>query len=212
MLDFISEEEVDTFEGWIKYQGVETSKVTADELVKLRSVFEGKSATPKVGLMKLKPTPREYRYGVVVRDGSDLYLTLWVRRSPKGEFFIMQPRGDSDWDPHTSYHIEGTRHMKSHGDKFLSSKRQPLTNAFRGTENLGGYGGHGPKTVGARCDPSAFSGIVEAVPGVLGPRNGRVVVDIVEPGCEPIAWPGEIVQQQVFADTVPGVVIRIVRS
>jgi len=41
-------------------------------------------ATPKVGLMKLARIPGQYRYAVAVRDGSDLWLTLWVKRSKKG--------------------------------------------------------------------------------------------------------------------------------
>src|SRR2546427_12928631 len=99
----------------------------------------------------------------------------WVRRSRKGEFFVMVPRGDRDWDVHTSYHLDGTLHMKSHDRKVLSFQRQPLTGIFRGTEHLGADGGFGPKSVGAICDPSAFSGIVEVAPGVLGPRDGRIM-------------------------------------
>jgi len=78
---------------------------------------------------------------VAVREGSHLWLTLWVRRSPKGEFFVMVPRGDRDWDPHTSYHFDGTFHMKSFGNKFITQKRQPLTGQFGGTEHLGAYSG-----------------------------------------------------------------------
>jgi hypothetical protein len=56
------------------------------------------SATPKVGLMKFQPVPGEYLYAVAVREGSDLWLVLWIRRSWKGEFFIFVPRGDRDWE------------------------------------------------------------------------------------------------------------------
>jgi hypothetical protein len=100
--------------------------------------------------------------------------SLWVRRSPKGEFFVMVPRADRGWDPHTSYntsyHLDGTFHMKSFGRKFdpHQKKRQALIGEFRGTEHLGAYAGHGPKSVGAICDPAAFTGIVEVAPGVLG--------------------------------------------
>ncbi len=138
-----------------------------------RCLFEEarqRSATsPKVGLMKFQPVPGEHRYAVAVRDGADLWLTLWVRRSRKGDFFIMLPSGDRDWDPHTSYHLDGTLHMKSHDRKiFPPQKRQPLTGAFRGSEHLGVYYGHAPKSVGAICDPRAFSGVVEVAPGMWG--------------------------------------------
>jgi hypothetical protein len=35
-----------------------------------------------------------------------------------------------------------------------------LTGEFRDTEDLGFYAGHGPKGIGAICDPTAFSGVV----------------------------------------------------
>jgi hypothetical protein len=212
--EFISEDDLKTFEGWLKYQGVDPATVTPDELAMWRRLFdEGRErslATPKVGLMKLQPVPGEHRYAVAVREGSDLWLTLWVKRSRKGEFFVMIPRGDRDWDPHTSYHLDGTLHMKSSNHIGLQQKRQPLTGAFRGTENLGAHHGHSPKAVGAICDPTAFSGVVEVAPGVLGPRHGAVVVDLVEPGCEPLSWPfTHVPRQEVFRDILPWLVIRI---
>jgi hypothetical protein len=211
--EFISEDDLDTFEGWLRFQAVDAATAKPDELAMWRGLFDEvtkrSSAAPKVGLMKLQPVAGEHRYAVALRDGSDLWLTLWIRRSRKGEFFVMVPRGDRGWDPHTSYHLDGTFHMKSFGHKFDStSKRQPLTGAFKGTEYLGGHGGHGPKRVGAICDPNAFSGIVEVAPDVLGPSHGSVVVDLVEPGCEPIPWP-RVVRQEVFRDIVPWLVIRI---
>src|SRR6266566_49678 len=107
--DFISEDDLKTFEGWLRYQAV--SPATADELEVWRRLFDDarhRSATaPKVGLMKFQPVPGEYRYGMALRNEGDLWLTLWVRRSRKGEFFVMMPRGDREWDPHTSYHLDG---------------------------------------------------------------------------------------------------------
>src|SRR5262249_48223470 len=128
------------------------------------------------------------------------------------EFFIMLPRGDRDWNPHTSYHLDGTLHLKSHGVKvLLPQKRQPLTGFFRGAEHLGSYYGHG-RSSGAVCDPSVFDGIIEVPPGVLGPRHGGVTVDLVEPHRDPacFAW-NEIVIRQVFRQTIPWVVITVGR-
>jgi hypothetical protein len=208
--DFISEDDLHTFDGWLNYQGFDPT-LTPDQLETWRDMYDvvrqGSLATPKVGLMKLKPG--EHLYAVAVREESGLWLTTWIRRAAKGDVILMIPRGDPKLDAHTTYHRDGTFHVKSYGHKFGAQKRQPLTPAFQGTENLGAYGGHGPKGVGAICDPAAFSGVVEVPPGVLGPRDGQVVVDLVEPGCEPLPWPN-VLQQEIFQDIVPWVVIRIV--
>jgi hypothetical protein len=142
--EYISEADAATFEGWLRnVQGFDPSALTSDELAQWRAIFDeiNKSPTPKVGLMKLRSLPGEHRYAVAIRKGSELWLTLWVRRSPKGEFFVMVPRADRGWDPHNSYHLDGTFHSKSHGRVLSEKKLQPLTGQFRGTEHLGGYGG-----------------------------------------------------------------------
>ena len=152
----------------------------------------------------------EYRYAVAVRESQDLWLTLWVRRSPRGDVYMLVPRGDRHWNPHTSYRRDGTLHSKSFDRAFHPQKRQPLSGAFRGTEQLPGYGGFGPKSVGAICNPNDFTGIVEVAPGVLGPRNGVVVVDLVEPNHNPMPFSdAPLVRQEVFRESVPWIVIRV---
>jgi hypothetical protein len=47
----------------------------------------------------------EHRYAVAIRKKSELWLTLWVRYSPKSGFFVLVPRADRGWDPHISYHL-----------------------------------------------------------------------------------------------------------
>jgi hypothetical protein len=75
-------------------------------------------------------------------------------------------------------------------------KQSPAT--IEGTEHLGAYGGFGPKSVGAVCVPSDFTVVFEVPPGILGPRNGQVVVDLIEPGsdAEPLAHPAEEVARR----------------
>jgi hypothetical protein len=214
MTDFISEDDLDTFEGWLKgVQGIDPTTAAPDMLEQYQAMFDeiSKSSRLKVGLMKLSPLPGKHLYAVAVREGSDLWLTLWVRRSKKGEVFIMVPRADRGWDPHASYHLDGTFHSKSFGHKHGTQQRQPL-NTLRGTEHLGTHAGHGPKRIGAVCDPAVFSGVVEVPPGVLGPMDGAVAVDLVEPGSAPIAWPfggGRIVQHGNFKERVPWLVLRV---
>ena len=67
-----------------------------------------------------------------------------------------------------------------------------------------------PQEVGAVCDPTAFDGILELPPGLLGPRNGNVIVDLVEPDCQPSSWPG-VVEEMTFKDVVPWTVIRVAK-
>jgi hypothetical protein len=188
MDDFISDDDLRTFDGWLRYQAVDPARLTPDELEMWRGYFvEAKRRsedTPKVGLMKLPRVPGEQKYAVAIRDGSDLWLTMWVRCSRTGEVFVMYPGGKPRGDAHASYHRDGTFHQKGNGGKFMRQKRQPLTAAFKGSEHLGGYGGHG-KSTGAICDPNAFDGVVIVEPGILGPKHGSVVVDLVEPLYEP---------------------------
>src|SRR5262245_56541520 len=203
MDDFISEDGLTTFEGWLRYQAVDAETLTADELKMWRDIFDEMrqrcAATPKVGLMKLRPVSGEQKYAVAIHKGTDLWLTMWVRCSRKGEVFIMYPRSDRDWDAHASYHLDGTLHQKSYS-KIMGAplKRQPLTAAFKDSEHLGMYGGHGTSS-GAVCDPAAFTGVVIVEPSVLGPRHGVVAVDLVEPGCEPPPFFGKQIVREVFA-------------
>ena len=134
--------------------------------------------------------PSEYQYAVAVRDGPDLWLTVRVRRSPKGEFFVSVPRlRDKRWDPHVSYHRDGRFHSKRYDRIGLKTELQPLGGRFRGTEHLGACNGaRDPKRVGAVCKPDAFTGVLEVPLDALGPHDGTIVVDLVEPGCNPIPW------------------------
>jgi hypothetical protein len=202
----------------LQYLGVDEASSTPAQLEMWRRIFDeavaSRLATPKVGTIKLsQPIPTgEHRYAVAFRDGSDLWMTLWVKRTPKGEFFVLLPSGNPEWDNHSSYHLDGRKHLKGDGRKTMFPRRgQPLTGAFQGTEHLGAYGGHSPRSVGAACDPKTFSGVMEVPSGVLGPIDGVVIVDLVEPNCDPLLWPN-VIQQEIFTDVVPWVVIRIASS
>jgi len=212
--EFISKDDLKTFDGWLKYQGVDPETTKPDDLETWRGLYEeGRERTlamPKVGLMKIQRVPGENLYAVAVREGSDLWLTIWVRHSRKGEFFAMLPRLDHRWDAHASYHLDGTLHIKSDDGKYMSRKCQPLTGVFRGTQPLVTFAGYGPKSVGAICDPAAFTAVVELTPGILGPRDGQITVDLVEPNRQPTASPWtKIVERRVFHDTLPGVMIKV---
>ncbi len=145
--------------------------------------------------------------------GTRRTMALWVKRSAKPEFFIFHPTVDGNWNPHSSLHKDGTFHLKSHDRKALTQKRQPPA-SIKGSEHLSAYGGFSPKSIGAACDPSDFDGVFEAPPGVLGPRNGMVTVDLIEPGfgAHPLQHPAEEVDRRLFTDGTPHLLIRIFRT
>ena len=162
--------------------------------------------------MKLTPVPGEFKYAVAVREGADLWLVLWVRRNRKGECFVLKTMNHRDWNPHTSYHLDGSLHHKSWDRKVLPpQKRQPLIGPFRGCEPLLQYAGYTPKAVGAVCYLTAFTGVVEIPSGILGPKDGSIAVDLVEPGAKPLDYStgAEIVSQTVFRQVTPNIVITI---
>jgi hypothetical protein len=80
--DFISEDDLLTFEGFLKYQAVPATS-TPEELEIWRRLFDEatrcRESSPKAGLMKLQAVPGEQKYAVALRDGSELWLTMWVR-------------------------------------------------------------------------------------------------------------------------------------
>jgi hypothetical protein len=211
--EFISEDDLHTFEGWLKYQCVDPALITPSQLSMWRGYFdearERSSALLQVGLMKLQRVPGDYQYAVAVRERGELWLVLWVKRSHKKEFFVMVPRSDREWNAHTSYHLDGRRHAKSYGRKVALPVAQPLNRPFQDTVNLGVYAGYGPKGVGAVCKPADFNGVVEVPPGILGPRDGAIIVDLVAPGCQPVPHPRPLIQQRIFRDAVPWVVVGI---
>src|SRR5262245_16785156 len=123
--DFISEDDLDTFEGDLRYQAIDPATASPEAIASFRQVFEeaqkAKATSPKLGRMKLRDLrSSEYRCAVVVREGSDLFITLWVRRDPKGDVYVLMPRNQGN--PHASYHRDGTFHHKSYGHQMAGSK------------------------------------------------------------------------------------------
>jgi hypothetical protein len=79
MTEFTSEDDLETFEGWLKYHGFDAALLAPDELAEWRDVYATitmeDAAKRKVGLMKLPPLlPGEHRYAVAVRENSTLWL------------------------------------------------------------------------------------------------------------------------------------------
>lgn len=209
MNEFISEDDLQTFEEWLKYQAIDASLMTTDELVTWRCYYEEtqkqRAATSKIGVMNFKTVPGESKYAVAVREGTDLFLVLWVRRNQQGEYFVLKPTRIRQVDSQNSYHRDGTLHHKIVKNKVLSNQKShafPILNGFT------------PKDTGAICDPHAFTGIVEVPAGTLGPRHGCIGVCLAEPGIglPNYTWAYEVLTQTVFREVSPHVVVSIMRK
>ncbi len=107
-------EHVKTFEHWLRDQQLDVESLGAELEVQLRAESEriksSAAAHDITATVRKAPPSGEYRYAVDVEDEGHLWLTLWVRRSPQGEYFVMYPRGRGTWNPHASYHVDGRYH------------------------------------------------------------------------------------------------------
>src|SRR5438046_3101170 len=90
--------------------------------------------------VKAKP----YVIGICVRyDDGKIYTLEFVRFKANGDLIMSQPTGDyaklgngKKFDPHVTYHRDGTFHAVSYGNHEHRKKRQPLDASFSGFENL----------------------------------------------------------------------------
>jgi hypothetical protein len=218
MSDITSEDDLNTFDRYLRLQGVDPATTEQDVLAQFREEFDAmmakRLATPSMGeIFKPKATGAkqgEFKIAVAVREGDQLLLTMAVRRDHKGDVYVLYPRHEDN--PHASYHHDGKFHHKSDNYAMLSQKRQPLTDAFKGCEHMGMFGGHDPKTIGAICNPANFSEVIEIEPGILDLRAGYVAVDLVEPGSDPLDLFNPVTHERVFKDSIPWIVVRVGRQ
>ncbi|WP_141654349.1 hypothetical protein [Candidatus Nitrospira nitrosa] len=183
--------------------------MTTEELATWQCCFEEtqkqRAASSDAGLMNLKAVPGESKFAVGVREGTDLFLVLWVRRNQQGEYCILKPMRDRPVNLHGSSHSDGTLHHRIVRQKFLSDHKStafPIMNGFT------------PKETGAIFNPTAFTGIVEVASGILGPRHGCIGVSLAEPGFRlpDYTWAYQVLSQTVFREVSPHVVVSIMRK
>jgi len=196
------------FDRWLWNQQISPDSLSEEIKASLREEYErGQVRAQALRATTLNPgTTGDYHYAVAIEDGTDLRVTLWVKRSRAGECVILQPR-DGKWDPHCTYHRDGRYHNKSHSMKSSVQRRQPL-DQFKGTEHLGIFYGHG--TAVPKCDPSHYSAIMTVPPGIL--ERGGVIIDLVEPRTSPSAHhrePHKIFREETYRDCAPWVVVAV---
>lgn len=136
-----------TYEEWLRdVQAVDIEKLGDEDRVFWRQQYDAAMRRGAEWREQAAPSRRsvhkDQRYALAIEDDSGLGLTFWIKRSAKGEVFLLYPR-EPEMDPHASYHLDGTYHQKSYGTRTGSQKRQPLGGSFKGAEHLGMFGGHG---------------------------------------------------------------------
>jgi hypothetical protein len=166
--------------------------------------------------MTLKATQKKDRHiAIAVRDGADLFVFLTIRRGPEGDVYVNNPRTDPNWKPHTSYHASGQHHHKSFGHKgALVRLRQKPDASFLGTENVvtQGIASDDPREINWPCEVKDYDDVVEIPVSELRPEEYRTAlsVDITDTQGEPIVTVGaRIIQQAIFKDTVPWIVVTL---
>lgn len=203
---------LESFERWLEYQKLAGKLLPADVEERLRSQYvdalDRAVAQDPSRWMSKSPVAGEYRYAVVIDDGKNQWVTLCVKRSPRGEYFVLVPR-EREWDPHASYHLDGEYHQKSYGTKVMVQQHQRL-DQFKGTEHLGNFMGHG--TGSALYKPQNYTAALIVSEGVLTGLQGQVLVDLVEPDHSPAPHhreiPGmKIHSEQTYKDASPWIVI-----
>jgi hypothetical protein len=209
-------DDLDSFDGWLKYQQMDLKGQLEATVAMARATFESAKAARAVARSAVffsQPyPPGESRHAIAVEDGADLRLALVLRRSVKGECFILYQR-DDPWNPHSSYHADGKYHHKSFGQKIGAvSQRQPLDQNFKGAEHLGQFMGFG--TAAPLCDSANFTSVLSVPTGVLESKRGEVLVDLVSAGTlpNPLHREGKrIVLEQIYPEFSPWLVVAIAR-
>ena len=199
----------------MEYQGFSIENSSPEQLAQFKDMYKS-GLDRSHGKVRMKPRKRpagEHEYEVAIQDGEKLWVTFRIKRSKDNDVYLFYPRADRESNPHTSYHKDGTFHSKSYGSKIgSSSKRQPPDSNFTGSEHIGSFGGHGGRTIGLEYDQLAWDGVIEVKPGVLGPRNGTVVVDLLAPLAVPLEWYAEVIVSHIFKDRVPWISVRVCRD
>ena len=157
-------------------------------------------------------------YAVAIRDGADLFLFLWVKRSKSGVYAFLPRPHDTSINAHASYHADGQFHIKSHEmsarNKIMSQLKQRPNQDFVGTEHLleQRIDQASPRAIGEKCDPSAWSEVFEIPISELGnvAYIRHVSADLVSPGNSPNFVPNaRVIKQIVYRKSFPFIVLTL---
>jgi hypothetical protein len=158
--------------------------------------------------------PLDKMYAIAVRDGGSLFLFLRVKRNAKNEVFVLSPRDEEDWDPHASFHSDGTLHQKSYDHKSLVRSVGCSPAAISETLNLQtlGIAADEVLAINCSCDPIKFSQVFEIPITELSSDKYRTIisVDATPPGGQPTITKGaRVLMQWTKKDSVPWIVVSL---
>jgi hypothetical protein len=154
-------------------------------------------------------------HAIAVTDAQGLHLVARVARRPSGIYYLIprdteafQIDSDVNWDPHASYHADGSHHVKSFGRLALTrTKRQPLDSSFSGAEPLFAQSFQpGELTrLPVLSDAPAFANVFEIPIDRLNPaEHYTMALDLLSPGSGRLGGPWlEAVLEHSFREASP---------
>jgi hypothetical protein len=154
-------------------------------------------------------------YAIAIKDALGLHLVARVARRPSGIYYLIprdaksfQIDSDENWDPHASYHVDGTHHVKSFGQILMTrTKRQPLDNAFSGAEPLfaQSFQSGDLQNLSLLSNASVFADVF-AIPAdrITSGNQYALAVDLLASGARRFEGPWlEAVLEYTFKDALP---------
>jgi hypothetical protein len=154
-------------------------------------------------------------HAIAARDAQGLHVVARVARRSSGIYYLIprdakafQIDSDENWDPHVSYHADGSHHLKSFGQLALTPmKRQALNSTFSGAVPLFAQSSrpgdlHNLPTL---SNASAFADVFEIpVDRLSSGDHYTLALDLLEPGAHRPGGPWlEAVLEHSFQDASP---------
>ena len=161
----------------------------------------------------------ERTFAVAVRDGSDLFLWLRLKRDIDGDIYYVFPTGRTGkewkkWNPHGSHHASGQRHHKSFNHPFFIEMRQKPDDNFKGSETMitRPVASHEPRAFDVICNPLDFVEVMEIPIGIISQKTyeATISVDLTEADGPPhVIALGQVVEQRAFTDATPWIWVTV---
>lgn len=162
----------------------------------------------------------EKMYAIVIaRPRGERRLLARIRRSPKGEIFVIWAEDESPdnpargADPHASYHASGRLHYKmSRAIAFIKNLQAPSRN-FRWNQPIVVTNANRALSPTLPVLSGQFDDEIEiSVDLISGNPNQSIAVDLTEPGVPPanVNRTDRVLAEKTFDDDVPWIIVRLV--